>query len=96
MLGLLWWRSGRIDLAVESYAAALDVKPDYPEAEAALASVLLESGRPEVAIQHYRRALELQPDYPVAQRGLNLALQQMQAAKLRSVAPPTSATRPAH
>jgi len=66
--------AGRVEEAVPHLEAALQLKPDYPEALNNLGDDLTRLGRPEAAIPRLERALELQPNYATAHRNLGLAL----------------------
>lgn len=56
-LGLLYYDTGNLDEAVESYLAALHINPEYAIARNALAFTLLKRGDLLLAEQEYRRTL---------------------------------------
>jgi tetratricopeptide (TPR) repeat protein len=58
--------AGRIEEALEQYAAALERDPDDAEAHAHVGFILYSSGRPEEGLASVDHALETAPDYPEA------------------------------
>jgi len=67
----------RLEPAIDCYAKALRVKPDYAEAQNNLGSVLQELGRHDEAIACYTKALQIKPGYGDAQNNLGSALQEL-------------------
>lgn len=53
--GLVLARQGKFDVAAAAFRKALELKPDYAEAHAALGEILEAQNRPEEAIEQYRR-----------------------------------------
>ena len=74
-LGCHLQQQNRIDEAVEEFAAAVKLKPDYPSALNNLAKGLLVQGKTEQAIDYSRQALRYRPG-PEAHLELGFALQQ--------------------
>jgi tetratricopeptide (TPR) repeat protein len=58
--------AGRIEEALDQYAAALELDPDDAEAHAHVAMVLYLSDRPDEALASVDRSLRTDPDYPEA------------------------------
>ena len=56
---------------------ALEIRPDYAEAENNLANALNRSGRPAEAVAHYQRSLQLKPNYPTFCSNLGSVLLQL-------------------
>jgi tetratricopeptide (TPR) repeat protein len=73
-LGNAQGRAGRTDQAAASYAQALLVRPDFPEAHVNLARALLELGDAAGADAHCREAAGLDPRYADAHATLGDAL----------------------
>lgn len=65
---------GAAEEALGLLQRALDLRPDYPEAQNNLGLALASRGRWDEAIRRYRRALELDPAYPEAHNNLGFAL----------------------
>ena len=73
-LGVTLARSGQIDSAIAHYQKALEIKPDYAEAQNNLGNALTGRGRVGEAITHFQKALEIKPDFAQAQNSLGNAL----------------------
>ncbi len=54
--------------AVEEYETAVELKPDDPKTQLALAKALVETKRPAKAREVLRRLLKQSPDHPGARR----------------------------
>lgn len=67
-------QNGRAEEAMADYERALNLKPDFPEAQANLGNILLSRHRLPEAVEHYQAALRLKPDYADAHSNLGLAL----------------------
>ena len=63
--------------AAQCYAKALDVDPNFAEAQANLANILVASNRNEEAVVLYRRALQNKPELRGIYRGLGRALENL-------------------
>lgn len=74
MMGLLAFRTGRGDLAVEHLRRAVAAKPSAANYHNNLGSVLYELGRFPDAARSYRKALRLQPNRPDFHCNLGCAL----------------------
>ena len=59
--GRALFQLGKVDEAAIELRAALDIKPDAPEAHLFLADCLAQQGKFAEADQHYRRTIELRP-----------------------------------
>ena len=57
-----------------AYRRALELKPDFPEADNNLGNVIGVKGEPDAAIAEFRRAIELKPDFPEPHNSLGIAL----------------------
>jgi Flp pilus assembly protein TadD len=79
-LGVLLFNAGRPDEAAEHLARAAALQPHDGAVRTDLGAALLAAGRADAAAQQFREALRRQPDLPRAQRGLQEALERLQAA----------------
>jgi tetratricopeptide (TPR) repeat protein len=73
LMGLLSFRQGLFDLAVEWMARAIRQNPD-PEYLSNLGTVLKHQGRHEEALQAFDKAIQLRPEAPGAWKNLGDAL----------------------
>ncbi|MEK7223059.1 MAG: tetratricopeptide repeat protein, partial [Pseudomonadota bacterium] len=62
------------EMASRHLNTALQLQPDYAEAQYNLANLLRNEGKSEEAAAHYRKAIELKPDYAAAYNNLGLTL----------------------
>jgi tetratricopeptide (TPR) repeat protein len=60
-LGIAYVRAGAPERALPAYRRALELQPDYADAQSDYATALVQSGRPEEATSHYERAAALKP-----------------------------------
>ena len=67
-------RAGRTPDAIEEFRAALNLRPNYPDAQNNLGLALANTGQLEEAIQHYQEALRLNPGHADAHNNLGNAL----------------------
>ena len=67
---------GQLDLSIETYNKALEIKPDYVEAYYNIGVTLQEQVKLEDAIDYYNRALAIKPDYADAYNNVGNILQQ--------------------
>lgn len=67
-------RAGEVPRALESYAEALRLKPDFSVGHENYGALLLKLGRRAEAITHFEEALRLQPAFPDAHMNLGNAL----------------------
>lgn len=67
-------RAGEVPRALESYAEALRLKPDFSVGHENYGALLLTLGRRAEAIAHFEKALRLQPAFPDAHMNLGNAL----------------------
>ncbi|MDA0991129.1 MAG: tetratricopeptide repeat protein, partial [Verrucomicrobia bacterium] len=74
MLGVVHVDLGQREQAVECYAKALQIDPDFTEAQYNLGTALNDMGRYEEAVAHLTRAVELKPDFAAAHNNLGNAL----------------------
>jgi tetratricopeptide (TPR) repeat protein len=72
--GLELFDAGDLEGAAEEYNAALQLKPDFAEAQTKLAYTLWRGGAPDEAISAAKRALRLNPNNPEAEKTIGLAL----------------------
>jgi len=73
-LGKALVKEHRLDEAATHFRKALDIHPDYPEANTNLADVLCLEGRWRDAVDHYETALCSAPNYAMAHNNLRIAL----------------------
>jgi Tfp pilus assembly protein PilF len=73
-LGKALVKERRLDEAAAHFQKALDIYPDYAEANANLADVLCLQGQWRDAVDHYQMALRSQPKYAMAHNNLGIAL----------------------
>jgi type IV pilus assembly protein PilF len=70
-LGIQAQQAGNVKEALAEFQRALELDPEYPEANNAMAILLhLAFRRPEEAILYYRRALEVRPNFSEARTNL--------------------------
>jgi tetratricopeptide (TPR) repeat protein len=65
---------GDLERAVSLYGQAIELRPEFPEAEYQRASALLSLGRQPEAEKGFRRAAELRPDWAAPHAALGLLL----------------------
>ena len=70
-LGVMLFRQGKVQEAINHHEQAVRLKPDFAEAHYNLGLALEKLGRTQEAIQHYEQALRIRPDFSQAQ--INLA-----------------------
>jgi protein O-mannosyl-transferase len=63
-LGAALSKCGRVDDAVVQIEKALEIQPNYPEANRNFGMILIERGRIEEAIAHLKKALAASPNLP--------------------------------
>ena len=81
-LGTALFELGRVEEAIEQYALALRLRPDYADAHNNLGAALSQQDQLPEAMAHYREALRLKPDYVEARLNVGMALfQQGRAAE---------------
>ena len=67
-------QAGRLSEAANSYALAIDLRTDFPEALTNRGTILIAMGYIKEGIACYRRAVALRPDFSEALCGLGIAL----------------------
>jgi hypothetical protein len=72
-LGYAWSEQGRIPEAIDEYAVALSLNPDFPEAHNNLGSLLAERGQLPEALAQFQEAVRLAPHYWAARANLERA-----------------------
>lgn len=65
-LGILYYRTGRIDESEAMYKKTLELNPSYYDAWVSLAVIDFKKGRTEEARVKLKKALELDPEHPLA------------------------------
>jgi tetratricopeptide (TPR) repeat protein len=73
-LGNVFFRSGRMDEAIEQYQKALAIQPRYALALNNLGNVFFRNGCADEAIEQYQKALAIQPGDPATYDNLGKAL----------------------
>lgn len=73
-LGNIYFRQGKLDLAVKHYSEALRINPGFALAHNNMGAAMLRSGKIEEALFHFRQATILEPGNIDAQRNLNKVL----------------------
>jgi tetratricopeptide (TPR) repeat protein len=76
-LGNCLYQEGRFDEALVHSEKALELQPDYVDANNCVGFILLQKGRVDEAIAHFRTALSVRPDYAPAHNNLGMALFQL-------------------
>jgi tetratricopeptide (TPR) repeat protein len=76
-LGVALSHAGRHHDAAAAYRRALQLRPDYPEAQNNLGLTLTTLGQPEAAEAAFRAAIELRPDFAEAFANLGDSLQSL-------------------
>ena len=76
-LGDVLLKKGHLDEAMSHFRKALEIDPDYPEANNNLGYALASKGNWADAITSYRVALRVRPNYPKAHNNLAISLAQM-------------------
>jgi Flp pilus assembly protein TadD len=75
-LGFALYQDGRTSEAMELYAEALKINPDYAEAYNNLGIALMRTGAPSDAIEQFEQALKINPDFASVHFNLGNALLQ--------------------
>jgi tetratricopeptide (TPR) repeat protein len=65
---------GQVDDAVAQYEKALEINPNFPDAQNNLGLALFQKGQVDEAIARYQKAVEINPHYTEAYSNLGLAL----------------------
>ena len=65
-------QSGDVPAAIERFRAALQNRPDFPDALNNLGFALFQTGQPDEAYALYEKALKLQPGFPEALNNLGI------------------------
>jgi tetratricopeptide (TPR) repeat protein len=73
-LGVVAYRRGELEQAMEHYRQSLQIRPDNEEAQFNLGVVLAGYGKLDEAMEHYRKAFQIRPDYADAHYNLGNAL----------------------
>jgi tetratricopeptide (TPR) repeat protein len=75
-LGNVLAQDGRLNEAIEQYQEAIDIDPDFAEANCNLGDALIQNGQMDEAIIHFQKAIDIQPDFAGAHSDLGGALLQ--------------------
>jgi tetratricopeptide (TPR) repeat protein len=76
-LGVMLFRQGKVQEAINHHEQAVRLKPDFAEAHYNLGLALEKLGRTQEAIQHYEQALRIKPDFAEALNNLGNALDKL-------------------
>ncbi|HIE43751.1 MAG TPA: tetratricopeptide repeat protein, partial [Candidatus Omnitrophica bacterium] len=71
-LGLLYYKAGKIDKAMQLFMRAITINPYYVEAYNNLGLVYRSTGRMEEAIIMFKKVIEINPGYPQVYNNLGL------------------------
>ncbi|HEX4122440.1 MAG TPA: tetratricopeptide repeat protein [Verrucomicrobiae bacterium] len=75
-LGTAFLNEGKVEQAIQQFAAAMEIKPGDADAHYSLGTALLQSGRVKQAIVQFKAAIQIMPDDADAHYNLALALRQ--------------------
>ena len=75
-LGLTCEKEGQLGDAVDAYQRALQLKPNYVEAQSNLGNVYREQGNLDDAISAFERAIKIKPDYAGGYNNLGVVLKE--------------------
>ena len=75
-LGIALADQGKPAEAMRCYSQAIQLKPDYADAQRNLGAMLILQGNVDEAVQHLDRALQLKPDFAEAHNDLGVVLAQ--------------------
>ena len=73
-LATLYMKQGQPSQAQAAFMRALELQPDYADANNSLGALLAQSGKVPEAIERFRAALQTKPDFPDALNNLGFAL----------------------
>jgi protein O-mannosyl-transferase len=73
-LGIALFEKGRVDEAVVQYQKALEIEPDYADADYNLGNAFFQQGRLDEAIAQWQKVLKIQPDDAQVHNDLGFAL----------------------
>ena len=76
-IGIIYKALGKYNKAISKYKAAVELKPDYAEAQNNLGNALCDLGKHEKAISCYNKAIELKVDYTEAYYNLGNTLNEL-------------------
>ncbi|RAU23447.1 hypothetical protein CU669_04820 [Paramagnetospirillum kuznetsovii] len=76
-VGAQAWQAGRMDLAEQAFARAVQLVPGWAAAHANLGAILRRQGKSEAAVTCYRRALTLDADHAATLSNLGNALRDL-------------------
>jgi Tfp pilus assembly protein PilF len=76
-LGTLYLQNGQLAPAIRELETAVEIKPDYPDAQRNLATALQRNHQDAEAIAHFRAALLNFPNDPGLHFSLGLSLMQL-------------------
>ncbi|MDD1622412.1 MAG: tetratricopeptide repeat protein, partial [Methylococcaceae bacterium] len=75
--GLLRHQRGHAREGAEWIAKALELAPDYVDAENNLGNIYLQMGQPELAEPRFRKVIDLKPEFAAAHGNLGIALKDL-------------------
>ena len=64
--GLAYMNAGQLDLALNDYNKAIELKPKYTEAYVNRGNILRDNGRQDEALNDYNKAIEINPIFSIA------------------------------
>ena len=81
LLGFVYQKLSKYNLAIQNYEQALRLKPDLYEVYFNLAGVYSEVGRLDDAIRTYKQLIEIKPEHPGASNNLGIILKEAGRSK---------------
>ncbi len=84
-LAVAYYRTGRVDEAIEEFQRATELRSDFDEAYYSLGLIYAERGQEDEAIAAFQRCLNLNPRHAEARRDLGVLMKQQEARLYQDV-----------